>query len=91
MLTVPGVNCRISSEKTSAGSAGRTTLTSRTTSSYLRSGIRAVGELDLDQREAVERGAVEALDVLELGERVLDRVDDEPLDVLRDPRPGTGR
>ena len=38
MLTVPGVNCRMSTENTSAGSEGRTTLISRTTSSYLRSG-----------------------------------------------------
>ncbi len=38
MLTVPGVNWRMSSENTSAGSEGRTTLISRTTSSYLRSG-----------------------------------------------------
>ena len=34
--------------------------------------VAAVGELDLDEREAVERRAVEALDVLELGQRVLD-------------------
>src|SRR6185503_1583688 len=46
-------------------------------------GVRAVGELDFDQREAVERRAVESLDVLELRELVLDRVDDEPLDVFR--------
>ena len=40
-------------------------------------------ELDLDDADAVERAAVHALDVVELADRVLDRVDDQALDVRR--------
>ena len=42
--------------------------------------VGAVDEFDLDQRETVECRAGELLDVLEAGESILDRIDNEALD-----------
>ena len=46
-------------------------------------GVLVPLELDLDDADAVERTAVHPLDVVEFAERVLDRVDDQSLDVGR--------
>ena len=72
----------------SAGNCERMRFTSRTTSSYFFVGIGVPVELDPDHADAVERLALHVLDVVELVDRVLDRVDDEPLDVRPGPRPG---